>query len=102
MRPSAHVTLPILTGAEKTKLRGAGQTLAETAWVGRDGASTAFQAELEKQLGTRELVKIRFSGGQDRHERAALCEQIAAATQSLCVGSVGHTALFWRPKPNSE
>jgi RNA-binding protein len=44
------------------------------------------------------LVKLRFSGGQDRHERAALTARIETEAGCACVGSVGHTALFWRGK----
>jgi RNA-binding protein len=93
------MTLPTLTGAEKTKLRGRGQTLPDGAWLGKDGVSPAFLAELNRQFVTHDLVKLRFTGGQDRHERAELCDQIAAAASCLCVGAVGHTALFWRPLP---
>ena len=90
--------IPSLTGAQKTKLRGLGQTMADAIWLGKDGVSPAFVAELQRQFGSHELVKLRFTGGQDRHERAELCDQIAAAAPCLCVGTVGHTALFWRPK----
>lgn len=89
--------LPALTGAQKTKLRGLGQTLPDGAWLGRDGVTTEFLGELLRQLDARELVKLRFTAGQDRHERAALCAQIATDAACLCVGAVGHTALFWRP-----
>lgn len=89
--------LPALTGAQKTKLRGLGQTLPDGAWLGRDGVTTEFLGELLRQLDARELVKLRFTAGQDRHERATLCEQIAREAACLCVGAVGHTALFWRP-----
>jgi RNA-binding protein len=93
--------LPSLTGAQKTKLRGLGQTMADGAWLGKDGVTPAFLAELNRQLGRHELVKLRFTGGQDRHERAAFCETIAQAAPCLCLGTVGHTALFWRPQPTA-
>jgi len=89
--------LPALTGAEKTRLRGLGQTTPDAAFLGKEGVTPAFLGELNRQLTARELVKLRFTGGQDRHERAALCDAIAAAAPCLWVGAVGHTALFWRP-----
>jgi len=88
--------LPSLTGAQKTKLRGLGQTMADTAFLGREGVTPAFLLELNKQLEAHELVKLRFSGGQDRHERATLTTQVETCAPALCVGSVGRTALFWR------
>lgn len=87
---------PALTGARRTRLRGLGQTMPDTQHVGREGAAPAVVAQLDRELTRRELVKVRFSGGQDRHERAALHAALAAATGSECVGAVGHTALFWR------
>jgi RNA-binding protein len=47
-------------------------------------------------------VKLRFTGGQDRKERAAICPQVEAACGCRCVGAVGHTALFWRPGPDAS
>jgi RNA-binding protein len=91
-----------LTGAQKTALRSLGQTMAETAFLGRGGVSPAFLADLNRLLNARELVKLRFTGGQDRHERADLCAAIAAAAPCQCVGAVGHTALFWRPGPEGS
>ena len=85
-----------LTGAQKTKLRGLGQTLPDTLHVGREGVATSVTTQLDRELTTRELVKVRFTGGQDRHVRASLHEALAGATRSTCVGAVGHTALFWR------
>ncbi len=96
------MTLPTLTGAEKTKLRGRGQTLPDGVWLGKDGATPAFFTELNRQFVSHDLVKLRFTGGQDRHERAALCDHIAVAAACLWVGAVGHTALFWRPLPGAS
>lgn len=90
-----------LTGAQKTKLRGLGQTLSDSLRVGRQGPTPALLIELNRQLDTRELVKLRFEG-IDREERAALCERIATEAPCQCVGSVGHTALFWRPGPEGS
>ena len=91
--------LPSLTGARKTQLRGLGQTAPDRVWLGKEGITPAFVAELNRQLNAHELVKLRFTAGQDRHERAALGGQIETAAPCLCVGAVGHTALFWRPAP---
>lgn len=90
------MSLPPLTGAQKTRLRGLGQTLPDTLQVGREGAATSVTTQLDHELTRRELVKVRFTGGQDRHQRATLHAALATATRSTCVGAVGHTALFWR------
>jgi RNA-binding protein len=92
--------LPVLTGAQRTHLRGLGQLLSDSLRIGRQGPTPALVAELSRQLDTRELIKVRFESA-DRDERAALCERMAVETPCLCVGSVGRTALFYRPHPDA-
>ena len=87
-----------LTGAQKSFLRSLGQKLDATLKVGRSGLSAEFFAELQKLLRAHELVKLRFLGA-DRDERAALCARISDEGRCVCVGAVGHTALFYRQNP---
>jgi len=90
-----------LTGAQKSHLRALGQTLEAGLKVGRGGLTPEFFAELQKLLRAHELVKLRFLGA-DRDERAELCAQIADQGRCVCVGAVGHTALFYRQHPEPE
>jgi RNA-binding protein len=92
--------LPTLTGAQRTHLRGLGQRLSDSLRIGRAGPTPALFAELNRQLDSRELVKARFES-TDREERAAFCERMAAETSCLCLGTVGRTALFYRPHPEA-
>ncbi len=84
-----------LTGAQKTFLRGLGQRLQPALKLGKSGVTAELLLELQRALNQHELVKVRFIGA-DRDERATLCEQVAAEGRCLCVGAVGHTALFYR------
>lgn len=88
-----------LTGAQKTHLRGLGQQLAPALKLGKGGLTPAFFAELQLQLRRHELVKLRFLGAE-RDERTALCAKIADEGRCVCVGAVGHTALFYRQHPD--
>ena len=90
-----------LTGAQKTKLRGLGQNLEAALKIGKAGLTPASQREFARLLDARELVKIRFEGA-DRHERADLISQIETTLGVPCVGSVGHTALFFRQNAAPE
>ena len=91
-----------LTGAQKTQLRSLGQTMPDGIHVGKLGLTPAFFAELNRMINARELVKLRFEGA-DCHERTTLITQIEAQAPCLCVGAVGHTALFWRtPETGSK
>jgi RNA-binding protein len=88
----------VLTGAEKSRLRGRGQQMDPAVKLGREGLTPALVAELKRQFKGSDLIKVRFVGS-DRVERAALCVQVAEATGSSCVGAVGATALFYLPLP---
>lgn len=90
-----------LTGAQRAHLRGIGQRLDPALKLGREGASAAVAAELDRLLHAHELVKVRFLGA-DRDERAALCSQIEQLVHAECVGAVGHTALFYRRNADPE
>src|SRR5215207_1821275 len=90
-----------LTGSQRSHLRGLGQSLEPSLKVGRAGLTPEFFTELQKLLRAHELVKLRFLGA-DREERAALCEQIADEGRCVCVGAVGHTALFYRQHPDPK
>ena len=91
-----------LSGAQKSFLRGLGQRLEPTLQLGREGPTAPFFEALQKLLRTHELVKLRFTGGQARTERAALCATIADEGRCLCVGQVGHTALLYRRHPEAK
>ncbi|MDF3056283.1 MAG: hypothetical protein K0R17_498 [Rariglobus sp.] len=88
-----------LTGAQKTFLRGLGQTLDASVKVGKGGLTPEFFTELQKHLNARELIKVRFVAA-DRDERAALAPQIADKGRCIWISSVGATALFFRQNPD--
>ncbi|MBI5382589.1 MAG: YhbY family RNA-binding protein [Opitutae bacterium] len=94
-------TLPPLTGAQKTRLRGLGQTLGDMLKIGQAGATPSVVAELNRLLAAHELVKVRFLGA-DRDQRAALSAELATQAPCAHVGSVGATALFYRAQPDPE
>ena len=90
-----------LTGAQKTFLRGLGQKLEPVLKVGKAGLTPDFFRELQRALDAAELIKLRFLGAE-RDERATLCEQIADEGRCVCVGAVGHVALFYRQNANPK
>ncbi len=90
-----------LTGAQKTQLRGLGQQLEPALKIGRSGVTAEVLRELQRLLNLHELVKLRFLGA-DRDEKEALCAQIADEGRCVCVGAVGHTALFFRQQTDES
>ena len=87
-----------LTGAQKSFLRSLGQKLDPVLKLGKDGLTPAFFTELQRSLRAHELVKLRFLG-EERDEREVLCARISDEGRCVCVGAVGHTALFYRQNP---
>ena len=92
-----HMENLSLTGAQKSKLRGLGQTLEPTIKVGKEGLTPSFFTELSRALRARDLIKLRFVGDADRTARATFVTQIETEGHCTCVGAVGHTALFYKP-----
>ncbi|GAB1489727.1 YhbY family RNA-binding protein [Opitutaceae bacterium] len=88
-----------LTGAQKTFLRGLGQTMEPALKVGKAGLTPDFFKELQHLLNAHELVKLRFLGA-DRDERAELIARITDEGRCVCPGHVGATALFFRQQPD--
>jgi RNA-binding protein len=84
--------------SEKAWLRSRGQLLEPIVRLGHSGVSAEFLAELNRCLDNAELVKIKFNNFKD--QRRTLAPQIATATNSVLVGVVGHTALFFRQQPD--
>lgn len=90
-----------LSGAEKKQLRGLGQRLDPALKLGKSRLTPTFLSELQLQLRAHELVKVRFLG-IERTERTALCEKISDEGHCHFVGSVGHTALYYREHADPE
>jgi RNA-binding protein len=86
----------VLTGSQKSYLRGLGQRMEPSVKVGKDGLTAAILVEVRRQLGAHELIKVRFLGG-DRNERSLHCLKLSESTGSAFVGAVGQTALFYTP-----
>jgi RNA-binding protein YhbY len=90
-----------MTSAEKAALRSRAQTLSPAVRVGHavgsEHVTPAIIQELDTALRRADLVKVRFAAGRDvlRSQSA----ELAAATNSECVGGVGRVASFFRPLP---
>ncbi|MCF3651314.1 YhbY family RNA-binding protein [Synoicihabitans lomoniglobus] len=98
--PLLGMTTPDLTGADRRALRGEGQTLEATVTVGREGVTATNTRELCAQLGRRGLIKVR-ANMTDRKAREALFAELAEASDSTLVSTVGRTALYYRPLPET-
>ncbi|MGY8719497.1 MAG: YhbY family RNA-binding protein [Verrucomicrobiia bacterium] len=98
---SCGMTQPILTGADRRSLRAQGQLLTDLATIGHQGITDAVKAEVNVQLERHQLIKVRATE-LDRNARKALFEQIAESSNAALIGTVGRTALLYRPNAAAE
>lgn len=59
----------------------------------------AWVADLDRQLASRELVKIRFLGNLSAEEKSGLLDEASQRLGASTVGSIGHVAVLYRPHP---
>lgn len=90
---------PTLTSRERAHLKARAHALEPLVSVGHAGVSPQLVAEVERALTAHELIKVRI-GGTDRDERAALGDEVAAATEAVVVHRVGKIVILWRPRPD--
>ena len=90
--------MPPLTARERTFLKGRAHPLEPIVTVGHDGLTDAVVTEIDRALTAHELIKVRI-GGDDRAQRVALGDDIAARTDATVVHRVGKVVILWRPNP---
>jgi RNA-binding protein YhbY len=66
--------------------------------IGRSGLSDAMFDELDAQLQSRKVVKIKMNKGlvEERGARQEVFEEIAARTNAILVDARGNVAIYWR------
>jgi len=88
-----------LTGKQRRYLRGLGNQLKATVYVGKEGITEGILKSIEENYNTGELIKIRIERGcpLDRREAG---QQLAEQTQSHLIQVIGQTVLVYRPDPD--
>jgi len=89
-----------LNPAERQILKGRAHGLAPVVLIGASGLTPAVLAEIERALAAREIIKIRVMG-ENRDARAALMNEICAASGAAPVQHIGKILVIYRegPKP---
>lgn len=91
-----------LTGYQRKFLRSLAHPLKPIVLIGRRGNSAAVAEALDAALLKHELVKVRFNDDKTKEFKTKITAELERATQSLVVGTIGHTAIYYRPHPESE
>jgi len=94
------------TPFEKKKLRGLksrSRRTEATIWIGKEGASQALFSQVENQLKSRELVKVKIQRSALREvETSDFAEKVAASTGSTLVEVIGHTFTVYKKREIPE
>ena len=66
--------------------------------IGRSGLTDAMYDELDAQLRSRKVVKVKMNKGltDERDERRQIFEQIAERVGAVLVDARGNVAIYWR------
>ena len=66
--------------------------------IGRSGLSDAMYEELNAQLSSRKVVKVKMNKGliEERDTRRTIFEEIAERVNAILVDARGNVAIYWR------
>ncbi len=66
--------------------------------IGRSGLSDAMYEELNAQLSSRKVVKVKMNKGliAERASRRTVFEEIAERVNAILVDARGNVAIYWR------
>ncbi|MEO8578137.1 MAG: YhbY family RNA-binding protein [Gemmatimonadales bacterium] len=90
-----------MKGSERAGLRAQAHHLSPTVHVGQHGITPALVASLDDALRTQELVKVKLGKNADLKAKDA-AGRLAAETSSEVIQVIGHTATFFRKKPEKQ
>jgi len=70
-----------------------------TVWIGKEGLTAQSMSEIAKQLGVREIIKVKILKTALQEEEAKIvAAQVAEQTESELVDVRGHTFLLFKRK----
>lgn len=85
-----------LTGNQKRFLRATAQRFRCLVNIGKAGLTPGIIGQINVNLDSHELIKVRLANEIEQSQQE-LIDQIASQTASACAGTVGRTAIFYRP-----
>jgi RNA-binding protein len=95
--------MPILeiTPRERSALRAAAHPLRPVVLIGDKGLSAAVIKEIDLNLNSHGLIKVR-AGGEDREAREELLQHICDTLSCAPVHHLGKILILYRPRPEGE
>ena len=89
----------VLTQKMKRRIKTALGAEKPTVWIGKEGLTAQSMSEIAKQLGVREIIKVKILKTALQEEEAKIvAAQVAEQTESELVDVRGHTFLLFKRK----
>jgi RNA-binding protein len=93
----SHCERETLKESRLRKLKSRSRATNPTVWIGKEGASEDLVRQVENQLRTRELVKLKLQrSALAKFGTFKVAEEMAASTGSTLVDVIGHTFTLYR------
>jgi len=91
-----------LEGFQIKYLRGFAHSLRPVIFIGQRGLTPEVLLSAEKALETHELTKVKFNDFKEKEQKAEISNLLGRETGSEIVGTIGHTAIFYRQQKDPE
>ncbi|MFZ0242844.1 MAG: ribosome assembly RNA-binding protein YhbY [Desulfobacterales bacterium] len=91
----------MLSGFQKKYLKGLAHGLKPVVFIGQAGLTDAVIENADAALKKHELVKVKFIAFKEKNQKSDLIAAFGRRTAAELVGSIGHTAIFFRPHPEN-
>jgi RNA-binding protein len=89
-----------LTARERAHLKARAHALEPVVQTGGAGVTDTLVAEVDRALTAHELIKVKVAV-DDREQRVAAGDALAARTGATVVHRVGKVVILWRARPGA-
>ena len=91
-----------LEGFQRKYLRGIAHNLKPLITIGQKGFTSEVQRSADQAFHDHELIKVKFNDFKEKEQNTEICDRLEKNTDSVMVGMIGHTAIFYRQQKDPE
>jgi RNA-binding protein len=89
-------------GFQRKYLRGLAHNLKPLITIGQKGFTPEVQRSADQAFNEHELIKVKFNDFKEKEHKTEICDRLEKNTDSVMVGMIGHTAIFYRQQKDPE
>ena len=91
----------MLTKSQIRYLKSCAHSLSNSVIIGANGLTMAVHKEIDRELSSHELIKIKLPAIENEEQRE-LIKEISQYEQAEFINQIGHIAIFYRKNNNPE